>query len=61
MIPAISTAIYLVVVAWPPSAGGTHAIVVQEMPTMQLCESIGEQIAGAARGRIDWTCIEGAR
>lgn len=57
----MDTIIVLIVVAFTSTAGGPPAIVVQEMPTMRVCESVGESIADFASGRVQWTCIEGAR
>jgi hypothetical protein len=51
----MSTAIFLVVVC---VTCASPSIVVQQIPTMELCESIGEAIA--ARRKVEWTCIEGA-
>lgn len=46
------TLIYLVVVI----LNGTPAPIVQQMPTMASCESVGKAIA--AMQRVKWTCLE---
>ncbi len=54
----MSTVIFLIVVTLSPHA---PAVVVREMPNMQMCESIGTAIERARPQRFFWTCIEGAQ
>lgn len=57
----MTTAVFLVFMSLA-SAPPPTAVVVQEMPDMRTCESIGSQLAAMALpSRSKWTCIEGAR
>lgn len=56
----MNTIIYLVVLA---CINRECVPLVQEIPTMEMCESIGKtlkRMGGDTRG-LQWTCIEGAR
>lgn len=65
MIPS-SVFLVIVVITGAPFPTDTHNTV-QEVPTMRMCESIGEWVSRAAsvppnkRYTVTYTCIEGAR
>lgn len=54
----MTTIIFLIIVTTGYREAG---IVVHEMPSLQMCESVGKSIAGMTRFSVKWNCIEGVR
>lgn len=57
---AIPSVIYLVLITSHPFEAKSPVLVIQEMPTMHVCESIGEWVVNHMPPTI-YTCIESPR